>query len=244
MAVEGFVGWHGEGKTYCALRMTIEHVLALRRRQPTGTEPIQLYTNAEVRGTRRFHTWDDLIDICIDVADHNRRAVLLIDEAGVFLPARFWNKLDPRILQLLQERRKTGRGVDIYFTAPSFGHVDSSLRDVTQLVHEVKRLGGSEYGHDDGKAPLAFRVKSFDPKELTKAKRKPRKSRWFVFEPQLAALYDTATIDMSKPMAERHSQQPDYYGPEDRSDPPARAELAIEVQHTHVKRRRGLRRGR
>jgi Zonular occludens toxin (Zot) len=140
---------------------------------------------------------------------------LLIDEAGKFLSNRFWAKLDPRTLTMLQERRKMGRGVDIHATVPHFRHVDPQLRDVCQQVHLCKRIGGSEYSHDGGRPPRFFIDRTYRPEQLTtdgsrmvRKKEKPIRRRIVPFSKDLAALYGTAVLDMTKPMLT--GDRPDY----------------------------------
>jgi len=172
-----------------------------------------------------------------------RRAIVLVDEAGKFLSSRFWAKMDPRVLTLLQERRKVGRGLDLWWTAPSWRMIDAQLRDVTQYVHTTKRYGGSEYSHDSGRPPFMFLERTFRPDSMAtdtsqvRKKAKPIKRRYLHFSPVLAAMYGTAVLDMSKPMAVRLAQRPDFYGVEDSSV------LPVEPQRLELVQPAGRRRG-
>lgn len=230
MAVEGFVGWHGQGKTYNAVRHCLLDLRAQRRRR----QDVVFATNAIVVGavevselladppahppkSLHFETWDELVAVIGLAVDHHWRMILLIDEAGKFLAARFYQKLDPRMLMLLQERRKVGAGVDLYFTAPAFGHVDSVLRDVCQVVHKCRRFGGTEYSHDGGKPPKWFLVKSYRPEAFfntqgaaTARRARPIRRRLVAFAPELASLYTTGIVSMHKPMAAQLEQEPEY----------------------------------
>ena len=230
MALEGFVGWHGQGKTYSA----VAHVLGEWDRHA-----IPLVTNAIVAGhvpaavwlehggppppVVHFETWDDLMAV-LEVAIAERlRLQLLVDEAGKFLSSRFYSKLDPRVLMVLQERRKVGAGLDLYWTAPSFDHVDKILRDVTQAVHSCRRFGGSEYSHDGGKPPRAFLVRTYRPNDVGKERRKAIARRLVPFTRELAGLYSTGIVSMGTPMAEQTNARPDYRDPSPADPPPGPA---------------------
>jgi hypothetical protein len=151
--------------------------------------------------------------------DFDQRVTVAVDEAGKFLSSRFWQKADPRMLTLLQERRKIGKGVDLVYSVPSWKMVDTQLREVSQRVHVCKRIGGSEYSHDGGRPPLMFLERWLWPDDVTTEHMGPRKKakahkkvfHWFT--PQIAALYETGVLDMNKPMASHLSAQPNYYGP-------------------------------
>lgn len=227
MAVEGWTGWHGQGKTYCAVDR------ALRGHLKTGVE---IWTNADVAGSRHFDTWDELMALIENAHTDRSRAIVLVDEAGKFLSSRFFQKMDPRVLTLLQERRKVGRGVDLWWTAPSLRHVDVQLRDVTHVIHRCRRYGGSEYSHDGGRAPWAFRELGYRPDDLSSDTYLPRRGakpmcrRWVPFSSDFAALYGTAVLDMSKPMAAAVNSRPDYRGQGDGVAPePGPAAVVLEV---------------
>jgi hypothetical protein len=231
VGVDIYCGWHGNGKTYCA----VEHCLRVSER--TGSE---LVTNANVTGSTHFDTWDELYQH-LERATTERLAVqLLIDEGGKFLSNRFWQKLDPRTLTMLQERRKIGRGVDLIVTVPHFRHIDPQLRDVAQKVHLCKRVGGTEYSHDGGRPPRFFIVRSYRPEQLTtdgsrmvRRKEKPLSRRIVPFSRDLAALYGTAVLDMSKPMLS--GDRPDYR--DAAAEPPA--PVAVKLEVLQGKKRRG-----
>jgi hypothetical protein len=237
LALEGYTGWHGQGKTYTA----VADVLGNFQRHG-----IPVVTNAIVAGSMssgrwldhgpyaplppvlHFETWDDLMGVITAAIDRRLRLQLLIDEAGKFLSSRFYSKLDPRVLMVLQERRKVGAGLDLYWTAPHFEHVDKILRDVTQVVHVCRRFGGSEYSHDGGRPPRAFYVRAYRPTDVTKAKRKAVSRRLVPFTSDLASLYTTGIVSMAKPMAAAVDAGPDFRGesPLEHESPTVRLEVA------------------
>lgn len=214
MALEGWTGWHGEGKTYSAVTHCLDQ---------WDRHGIPIWSNATIVGCKRFETWDELMALIDSAIANHDRAQVLIDEAGKWLSSRFFNKLDPRVLTVLQERRKVGAGLDLYWTAPHYDHVDKILRDVTQVVHTCKRFGGSEYSHDGGRPPRAFMVRDYRPNEVTKQKKRALKTRITPFAPEVANLYITGLVNMAKPLAPNVSKRPDYRGDDERAEPPADA---------------------
>jgi len=217
--VEGYVGWHGEGKTYCATWTAVEWWLQVAERaQRDGRPAPEFWSNVEVQGARRFGSFAALLEMLEVAATERRRVLILVDEAGVWLPSRFWNRMPEGILGFLQQRRRVGGGIDLIWTAPGYEHADKMLRDITQVVHSCKRFGGTEYSHDGGKAPKLFRVSTFDPAEITKAKRKRRHGRFIPFVGQVADLYATDGVILDQAAHERHAKRPQIRDdqPEDR----------------------------
>jgi len=247
MAVEGFVGWHGQGKTYSAIAFCVEHLLELRARAAKRGEPApELWSNLPLRGARRFYNWDGFKGLLEDAAQHNLRAMVLVDEAGVWLPARQWSKMDPRVMTFLQQRRRTGAGLDLVWTAPTPEHVDAMLRDVTQIVWACTRVGGSEYSHDEGRPPLYMVRRGYDMHDLSRGKEKQKvKPRHRVVRPfvrAVAELYETTAVDLTTQYDSDES--PEYYGAGDRHEPTpvVRMELADQLPDDEGKRgRRGKR---
>jgi len=249
MAVEGYVGWHGQGKTYCAMA---DALWAWHRHGHA------LWTNAIVAGQREAHevvtggpedlaatpmihfeTWDELMALIeLAVQPPGIRARLVIDEAGKFLSSRFYQRLDPRVLTVLQERRKIGRGLDVVWTAPSFGHVDNQLRDVTQLVYKATRFGGNEYSHDSGRPPTGFLLRAYRPDDVQAKRAKAIGRRLLPFTRAIGDAYGTGIVSMRVPMAARVMQRPEYRdgkqqgGAEDRP-----VEVTVNVARTRRGRR-------
>lgn len=249
MAVEGYVGWHGQGKTYCAVARAL---WAWHRHGHA------LWTNAILNGQRQAHeliaggprelaatpmvhfeTWDELMAL-IDLAVQppGIRARLLIDEAGKFLSSRFYQRLDPRVLTVLQERRKIGKGLDVVWTAPSFGHVDNQLRDVTQVVYKATRFGGSEYSHDSGRPPIAFLLRGYRPDDVQGKRAKAISRHLLPFTHHIGDAYGTGIVSMRQPMATRVMQRPEY---RDGTEAPASEDRPVEATAKVARGRRGRR---
>jgi hypothetical protein len=210
VGVEAYCGWHGQGKTMCAVESVIRLSLASKS---------EFWTNAGVVGARRFETWGELMGLIERGVQTGEPIEILVDEIGIFAPARFWQKMDPRVHEFLQQRRKVaGPGVNLHYTVPIFSDADKSLRGVTQLVHLTRRWGGSEYSHQAGKRPpWCFSVNTYRPHQLddtggrSKKKQKPLKRRLVHFSPDLAGLFETKTLfDLSKSMEGQLADRPNY----------------------------------
>jgi len=240
VAVEGYVGWHGQGKTYSAMWDVLHRWMELAdKAEKSGRPAPEFWSNAAVYGGRRFTTWDEMFALLEGAMQGHKRVLMLVDEAGKFLPARFWNKMDPRLLTLLQERRKVGAGLDLIWTAPAFRHVDNQLRDVTQIVYDCKRYGGNEYSHDEGSPPRLFRVTAWDPLDVDKVTAKHRGRRWVPFSPAVANLYETSILQLDKPIESAElAARPEYYGESDRQEPARAVELTVRQESDEPKRRR------
>ncbi|HEX5307818.1 MAG TPA: zonular occludens toxin domain-containing protein [Solirubrobacteraceae bacterium] len=206
MAVEGWIGAQGQGKSYCMVTRCVE----------AANSGSIVYSNLLIRGAQHFETWDDLMTVLEEVARQHVRATVAIDEAGKFLSSRFWQKADPRMLTLLQERRKIGAGVDLFFSVPSWRMIDTQLRDVAQRLHVCRRFGGSEYSHDGGKNPWFFTESAFWPEQLstehnrTRRASKSHRRRVLWFTPDVASLYSTGVVHMDRPMADAVMRRPDF----------------------------------
>jgi hypothetical protein len=228
VALEGWTGWHGEGKTYNA----VAHVLS-----EWDQHDIPIWSNAHVLGCQVFENWDELMGLIEHAIEHHERAQVLIDEAGKWLSSRFFTKLDPRVLTVLQERRKVGAGLDLYWTAPHIDHVDKILRDVTQAVHTCKRFGGSEYSHDGGKPPRAFFVRTYRPNDVGKQNKKAISRKLVPFSPAIASLYTTGLVNMSKPLATAVNARDDVRGTAEGSAPDSPA-VELHVAGGKARKRR------
>jgi len=59
-------------------------------------------------------------------------ATFAIDEASIFFPSQFWNKLTGAYIMKFAQARKYG--VDIYYTSQGYNHTIKRIRDLTNLV--------------------------------------------------------------------------------------------------------------
>lgn len=162
MAVIGFVGWLGSGKSLSMVSAAVED---LRR----DFRPI--YTNmrhAIFPGSVYIPSFAALEDVY--------DGIVLIDEAGLWMPSRDWQKLPREMLYKFTQMRKCG--IDVYWTAPHEARVDAVLREITQVIVRCRRLP----------AGMTFQLYSDPDAKIT------LKRRLLPFNPNIANLYDTMEI--------------------------------------------------
>lgn len=67
-----------------------------------------------------------------------RGLIVLVDEVGVIMPARFWQSFPVDLIFTLSQSRKMG--IDFIYTAQDIEQVDSILRRLTQWVYKVRAV--------------------------------------------------------------------------------------------------------
>lgn len=164
MAIEGFIGRPGAGKTYSMTALAVKEIAKGR----------DVYANYHLKGATLFGP-DDLI--------HLPPGLVLIDEAHLWFPARGAMRLPPSWLAQMSQTRKNGW--DIWWSAQHERRVDSVLKDVTNWLW----LSTAWFSSGDG-APLYFRARSWEPEFFRKPKAHMT-TRWLRFKKSIAENYDT-----------------------------------------------------
>jgi hypothetical protein len=131
----------GNGKTLLATHFALK---AINRGVP-------VYANYEIAGAVCV---DDMVELFArslpDIDPVTREVVrdecgniperlLIIDEANITCPSRYWAKLDPRMLYYWSQSRKLG--LTIYWTAQHERRVDAALREITYRIWHCRRFG-------------------------------------------------------------------------------------------------------
>ncbi len=149
MTVEGYCGLFGSGKTLAM----VMHAYKARQRNPDlpvmtnlgilnlPGAPVQFLQQArsqeqmfamlnEFRCCDGFGPEGDLEhrETC-----NGRGALLLLDEVGVYLPARAWAKMPGELVWKWQQLRKDG--IDLLWTTIRPNNVVKDLRDITSETH-------------------------------------------------------------------------------------------------------------
>jgi len=198
MPVEGFVGWQGDGKSYAATVRVFE----MLERNPN----LLVASNIPFPGALLWDSWQDFLELLRWAIEQEAEILALVDEVGVTLPAKFWNKIDDDLLKALLERRHMQ--LDVLWTTPSMQDTVTTLRRITQVVHYMRRYGGSEYSHRPGRRnPAAFydrwyRVHDFDDLGKPKAKAKAFKKRLLPFSLDVANAYGSRPRRFSASVAD------------------------------------------
>jgi len=152
--IEAFTGLPGEGKTYNMVRKAYKQHLSGRK----------VYANFKTT----FATYYKELDEIYGVKD----ALILMDEAGIYLPAQAWNKIPFEFMRAIRQHRKGGN--DLWYTAQDMQDVSTALRRVTQFQHDFEKF-------------LFFCTESVkNPKS-----KKNYGLRFIIFKKEIYDLYDT-----------------------------------------------------
>jgi hypothetical protein len=194
--IEGYVGLLGAGKTMLA----VQHALGLAKRRNAV-----LLSNIKVEGAGvEFHqlgVGEDGIDLeelrswqARTREDGGRGLVLLIDEVGILMPARFWQSFPIDLIYTLSQSRKMR--LDLVYTSQDIEMVDSMLRRLTQWVYRVKCFPSpTNERRERGRRPWFFLVEQFRPAHVNvgeSVQRKRRLSRrWLRYRRGFEGCYDT-----------------------------------------------------
>lgn len=233
MAIVGYIGGIGTGKTLNAVRDSID--TAARRRAILVSN---IRIRPELNGgpsidTRQLAVGHDGIDIealrsiideaqtchaCQELDAYGDRlhrgpgcqrqgVVLLLDEVGVLMPARFWQDFPIDLVYHLSQSRKNG--VDLNYTAQDVEQVDAILRRLTTYVWLLKSFPPASIARAErGRSPWLFLMTKWKAKGIEGAFRKPLGRAWRPWRGQTkrtAGRY--STYELVKPPAVLRERQ-------------------------------------
>lgn len=171
MAIEGYIGRPGSGKSYTLTDRAIQE--ARRGHQVFANYSI-VYDGPGGENVWRFSP-EDLLDL--------PPGFIVIDEAHLWFPARMALKLPPSWLAMLSQTRKNGW--NLLYAAQHEARVDRVIRDVSSHMW----LCGA-WLNLNGRHPSLFTADLFEPEFFRRPKRRiTRKRRWF--NQQVADSYNT-----------------------------------------------------
>lgn len=130
------------------------------------------------------------LDAVIDAAKAQGRGVVwLIDEIGILMPARFWQRFPIDLMYKLSQSRKVR--LDVYWTSQDVEDVEAYLRRKTSYVYKVYAVPVPTIERQERNArPLFFYESKWKPGSV--GKRDKRRGRRFVrYRRSYEALYDT-----------------------------------------------------
>lgn len=123
--VESFVGLPGHGKTY---HMTKKAFFLAKYKKKV------VYSNYKIDfpgiETHYFKSLNDILNV--------NNALILIDEAGIYLPSQAWQSIPFEFICKLRQHRHDG--VDLWYTAQDAQDVATYLRRITQLEHSFNKM--------------------------------------------------------------------------------------------------------
>jgi len=179
VAVEAFVGYQGDGKTYTLAEIGLAAI----------AEGRQVATNFFLQGeTRSVPEWIDVLRIGLE----DGAWLVLLDEMGQLAPARGWAKFPPAFMLLVTQTRKLG--LDLYYSCQNLDQVDKYVRDVTSRVTRCKGYFGvpAPCEHDPKrKRPRLIVRRSFGGQDFGRAKARSQGTVFRRFDVSVAESFDT-----------------------------------------------------
>lgn len=124
--IEAFTGLPGQGKTY---NMTRKAIIQMKRGR-------KVYANYDLKGAEHFKELSDINGI--------KNALILVDEAGIYLPAQAWKSIPFEFIRQLRQHRHDG--LDLWYTAQDMQDVATYLRRITQFQHDYERMWKFYFG--------------------------------------------------------------------------------------------------
>lgn len=198
--IEGYVGLIGHGKTMLAA----DHAIATATRRGallasnirlvppkgSGVEFVPLLVGDDGLDLEQLRT---LVDRC---RRDGRGLVILVDEVGIIMPARFWQSFPIGLMFVLSQSRKLS--LDLIWTSQDVEQVDSFLRRLTQWVYKVRAIPSpSLERRERGKRPWVMVRDRFRPAHVTGAAQDKRTERaWIRYRREREAVYDTDELVM------------------------------------------------
>jgi hypothetical protein len=166
--ITGYIGLIGHGKTMLAVR---ESVAMARRRGAILASNISI--DAPGLDYVRLSVGDDGLDgvpeLLARAREEARGVVILVDEIGIILPARFWQTgMSIDLMWSVSQSRKLA--TDLIYTAQDIEQVDAFLRRLTSYVYKVKAVPSpTNERRDAGKRPWFFIRSKWMPGTVDKA---------------------------------------------------------------------------
>lgn len=117
--IEAFTGLPGAGKTYNMVRRAYQQHKQGRK----------VYANFTCSFAERFTELTEIYAV--------KDALILLDEAGIYLPAQAWKEIPFEFMREIRQHRKSG--LDFWYTAQDLQDVCTALRRVTQFENRIDR---------------------------------------------------------------------------------------------------------
>lgn len=192
--ITGYIGGIGTGKTMNGARDAIE---TARRRSAMLVSNITI--NAEDLDVRKLAIGhdgidlDQLRDLIRQCQLSDRGMVLLLDEVGILMPARFWQDFPIDLMYVLSQSRKLG--VDLIYTAQDVDQVDATLRRLTTFVWLVKSFPPASIERSErGKRPWFFMMAKSKVRYIDSQLRAPIGRKWRRYSRRWETAYSTAEL--------------------------------------------------
>jgi len=134
--IRGYLGEFGSGKT---LSMVWDLMMSMYKgRKVVSNTPIELLYDPII-GKKKYIKANFIQegDKFQWALEHWENCLFAIDEASVYLPSNYWNKMPPGLIVKFAQQRKYR--TDFYYTSQIYGHSVKRLRDLTHIVYLCRR---------------------------------------------------------------------------------------------------------
>lgn len=134
--IRGYLGEFGSGKTLSAVWDLMQYMY--RGRKVVSNTPIELHYDPFLKKKKYikaiFIQEGDKFQYYLE---HYENCIFFIDEASVYLPSTYWNKLPPGLIVKFAQQRKYR--TDFFYTTQIYGHSVKRLRDLTHIIYLCRR---------------------------------------------------------------------------------------------------------
>ena len=126
MTIEAFTGLPGAGKTYHMTKLAYYQAC----RGKTIYSNYNLDFGSDKLKTHKFKELNELQGV--------KNALILIDEAGIYLPSQAWRNIPFEFIRQIRQHRHDG--LNLWYTAQDMQDVATYLRRITQFQHDYNKL--------------------------------------------------------------------------------------------------------
>jgi hypothetical protein len=231
--IVGYTGLVGMGKTMLAVR---EAVGLARRRKAW------LVSNIAVKAPDltiiQVEVGDDGLEgipaILSDAREQGRGVVIFVDEIGIVLPSRFWERgMSIDLMWACSQSRKLG--ADLIFTCQHVAQLDAFLRRICDWIWRVKAVPHPTIERrESGRRPWFFMASRWRPADIDSEQEDKRLGRALIrYRREWEGLYDTD--ELVRPPSHlrgrrpRGGSSPAIRERQPETDPPSRAPQAPPV---------------
>lgn len=187
----GYTGLVGMGKTMLAVREAV--ALARRRGSYLVSNIMVVAPDLDVM---QIEVGDDGLEgipaILERARGEHRGVVILVDEIGIVLPSRFWERgMSIDLMWACSQSRKLG--TDLIFTCQHVAQLDVFLRRITDWIWTVRCVPHPSIDRRErGRRPWFYYVQRFRPADVDTERPEKRLSRRFIgYRRAWEGLYDT-----------------------------------------------------
>lgn len=181
MSVNLVCGLTGSGKTYFVIRTILKEFKKL-------PDDFILVTNTPISLPKDFNREVRFIDSPRDLLGLSR-AIVVVDDGGVWFASRQWDKLDPRIQDMIINNRKDG--LRMWITTQFLEGIDKYIRLNCHQYWEAEKIMGSDEFAPPEKVWGIIRVKRYHPRMHDKIRRKRLETKTLLLRRKYIDLYDT-----------------------------------------------------